>query len=210
MLKPIKVSGDPACIRYWNARELPGPPDERVLFGNNQTLQNVLVHITDGLAEDRDKAPPKEPVVLRQIHCQYVPHITVVQTNQALHITNEDETLHNLFAVPRSNPAFGDGMPVKGQFLVKRYPNPEIGLRVSCSVHLWMLAYIHILDHPYHDVTGESGTFEITNVPPGEYELSVWHEFKRFKPDQETIKVRVEAGKATKAAFTYRVKPRGE
>ena len=30
--------------------------------------------------------------------------------------------------------------------------------------------------HPYYAVTDESGRFELTDVPPGEYELVAWHE----------------------------------
>lgn len=30
--------------------------------------------------------------------------------------------------------------------------------------------------HPYYAVTDESGSFELTDVPPGTYQIVAWHE----------------------------------
>jgi hypothetical protein len=39
-----------------------------------------------------------------------------------------------------------------------------------------MNAEILVVRHPYYAVTDESGRFELTGVPPGEYEIIAWHE----------------------------------
>jgi hypothetical protein len=39
-----------------------------------------------------------------------------------------------------------------------------------------MNAEILVVPHPYYAVTDESGRFELTGVPPGEYEIVAWHE----------------------------------
>ena len=44
------------------------------------------------------------------------------------------------------------------------------------------------------DATGADGSFKLTGVPPGEYELSWWHE---ELGKGKTEKVKVEAGKDT-------------
>ena len=33
-----------------------------------------------------------------------------------------------------------------------------------------------MVPHPYYAVTDESGRFELTDVPPGQYEIVAWHE----------------------------------
>ena len=47
---------------------------------------------------------------------------------------------------------------------------------VKCNVHSWMHAYIGVMPHPYFAVTGAGWTFELTNLPPGDYTIAVWHE----------------------------------
>ena len=39
-----------------------------------------------------------------------------------------------------------------------------------------MNAEILVVSHPYYAVTDESGKFELTAVPPGQYEIVAWHE----------------------------------
>ncbi len=39
-----------------------------------------------------------------------------------------------------------------------------------------MRAFIGAVGHPYFAVSGRDGTFEMPNVPPGEYVVEAWHE----------------------------------
>ena len=73
---------------------------------------------------------------------------------------------------------------VFGQKLVKQF-KPEIGLRVQCSVHRWMYANIHVLDHPFFAITDPDGKFTLKGLPPGNYEVTVWHEYYKIKPTPE-------------------------
>ena len=97
---------------------------------------------------------------------------------------------------------------MRGLTSTAQFTHPEIGLYIKCDVHNWMNAYIHIFDHPFYAVTGKDGSFEIPNLPPGEYELTVWHELQAFKADRQMISVTIEAGKTAKVQFTYRPKPK--
>ena len=40
----------------------------------------------------------------------------------------------------------------------------------------WMEAWIVVTEHPYYAVSNEVGEFELTDIPPGQYTLRVWHE----------------------------------
>ena len=42
--------------------------------------------------------------------------------------------------------------------------------------HVWMNAEMMVVSHPYYAVTDESGRFEFTDVPPGNYQIVAWHE----------------------------------
>jgi hypothetical protein len=41
--------------------------------------------------------------------------------------------------------------------------------------HVWMNAEMFVAPHPYYAVTDVSGRFELTDVPPGQYEIVAWH-----------------------------------
>ena len=62
---------------------------------------------------------------------------------------------------------------------------PTAGLvNVRCNGgHAWMNAEIMVVSHPYYAVTDESGKFELTDVPPGQYQIVAWHE--GWKLDRE-------------------------
>jgi hypothetical protein len=39
-----------------------------------------------------------------------------------------------------------------------------------------MNAEMMVVSHPYYAVTDLNGSFELTDVPPGNYEVVAWHE----------------------------------
>lgn len=41
---------------------------------------------------------------------------------------------------------------------------------------MWMNAEIIVIPHPYYTITDESGRFELSGVPPGNYQIVAWHE----------------------------------
>ncbi len=51
----------------------------------------------------------------------------------------------------------------------------------------------------YYVITADAGSFQLQDVPPGTYELEVWHE----KLGSQKQEVTVEAGKKTVVEFTY-------
>jgi hypothetical protein len=81
----------------------------------------------------------------------------------------------------------------------RSFPAAEIMIPVSCDVHSWMSAYVGVVDHPYFDVTGDDGAFELPNLPPGEYEIEAWHEFY----GAQTMNVTVGEGESVETEFTY-------
>lgn len=66
--------------------------------------------------------------------------------------------------------------PFAGQ-VIKR-PMPTVGLvNLKCKGgHTWMNAEMMVVWHPYYAITDESGRFELTDAPAGEYQIVAWHE----------------------------------
>jgi plastocyanin len=165
---PIKMAGDPACIN-------PNATAETYV-ATNGALQNVFVYIKDGLGNKYLFDTPAEPVQLDQKGCMYHPHVLGVRVGQPLRIVNDDQTMHNVHGMPRTNQEFNKSQPITGQKDDFTFTRPEVMIPFKCDVHGWMNAYVGVLNHPYFAVTGSGGTFELRAIPPGTYTVEAWHE----------------------------------
>jgi hypothetical protein len=68
-------------------------------------------------------------------------------------------------------------------------------VRVFCNIHSTMSAVIVVLKTPYYAVSDMSGRFAIKNVPPGEYQLHVYHERalpQNLQSMEQTVRVAAE------------------
>ena len=50
-----------------------------------------------------------------------------------------------------------------------------------------------VVPHPYYAVTDANGNFELTQIPPGEYELVAWHEGWKVVGENELYDVMTQA-----------------
>jgi plastocyanin len=166
----IKADADPKC----KLMHPQGLDADQVLVNANGTLKNVFVYAKEGVSGPFEA--PKEPVVFDQAGCRYSPKVFGIQTGQPLEIRNSDDTLHNVHALAKNNKEFNLGMPIKGMKLKKVFDKPEVMVKIKCEVHPWMGAYAGVLEHPFYGVTGDDGSAQIKDLPPGEYTIEAWHE----------------------------------
>ena len=167
----LDMASDPTCAAIHSG----GVASEEVVVNPNGTLKNVFIYVKEGLAEQVFD-PPKDPVILDQKGCRYIPHVFGIQTGQPIQIVNSDATLHNVHSVVTQNKGFNLGMPIQGMKLTKKFDKPEIMAKFKCDVHPWMAAYAGVLRHPFFSVTNDEGSFEIKNLPVGNYVVETWHE----------------------------------
>jgi hypothetical protein len=197
--KPIRMDADPNCVAVWAGKKEP-PVEQTFVFGENDTLNNVTVYISKGLGDKKYDAP-KEAYVINQDGCRYLPHVSAVMAGRPIEIKNSDNTMHNVNFQPSAgsaNAAFNVAQPIKDMVHpIKSGWKPAEGESFTCQVHNWMNAWVNVYDHPFFAVTADNGQFEITGLPPGEYEVSFWHEISVFRKQMTTLKVTVTAGEAT-------------
>ena len=189
----FKMTSDPAC----GSAEVHG---ESYLVDNGN-LQNVFVHIKDGLGNKYIFDTPTEPVKLDQKGCHYVPHVLGVRVTQPLEVSNSDSTLHNVHGMPQANREFNQGQPIVGMKNTVTFTAPEVMIPFKCDVHSWMSAYVGAVAHPYFAVTGKDGTFELKTVPPGTYTIEAWHE----KLGRQTQTVTLGEKDSKDVNFTFKV-----
>ena len=191
----IKMNADPKCVKIHAGKDV---SSQQVVVNPNKTLQWVFVYVKKGLEGKKFPAPTAKATIDQQ-GCTYHPHVFGVMVNQPIEILNSDPTLHNIHALPKNNPQFNIAQPKKGMKMTKSFAKPETMVKVKCEVHNWMACYVGVLEHPFFGVTNDKGSFEIKNLPAGDYELEAWHE----KYGTQTMKVTVGAADTKIVDFTF-------
>lgn len=185
--KALPITGDQHCAA---AHTKPEPDQGTIVYAKDgNTIPFVFVYVKNGVKGKYD--PPAEPKVIDQKDCMYHPHVFGMVAGQALKITNSDTTNHNIHSLAKKNPAFNFAQAQQG--MVKdlkgneTFTREEIMVKIKCDVHAWMSTYCGVLTHPFFDVTkshidegktdpAKRGTFEIKDLPAGDYEVAAWHE----------------------------------
>jgi len=180
----IPDSADPHCVEM---HEEDPVINEALVLGEGQTMGNIFVTVTKGLP-DEEYEVPSEPFEVSQHGCRYDPHVFVMRVGQTLKVTNPDGIMHNVNGSPKNNPPFNNAMPPSVEEMEVVFSNAEPEpFALKCDIHPWMRSYCAVLEHPYYDVTEKDGKYEISDLPPGEYEIQAWHE--KLPPITETVMV---------------------
>ncbi len=171
-LRPLAMEADPAC-----AKKHSGPvPNEMLALGSGNTMGNIMVWVSKGLASGKTWPAPKTPVVLDQKGCMYQPHVMGIMVGQPYRILNSDGVLHNVHTLPKINASFNRAMPATLKEATTTFEKPEAVFHIKCDVHPWMSAYIAVFTHPFFSVVSASVKITISGLDPGTYEITAWHE----------------------------------
>jgi len=146
--------------------------DESLLVGRNGGIENAVVFIKN---ITKGKPMPATTVTLDQKGCRYDPHVLLIPAGATVDIKNDDGVLHNIHTYGKANPPVNMAQPKFRKVIHQTFQKPEI-FEVRCDAHGWMQGWFVVQDNPYYAVTDEHGNFELTDIPPGQYEIEVWQE----------------------------------
>lgn len=153
-------------------------PDPVLLAADGQVAR-AIVAIKDIAA---GKPWPKDRGGARVVQekCAFHPYIQVVRKRAALTIVNKDPLLHNIHAYELIGRArrsmFNIAQPAAGQVDTRVLKTRRGHLvEIDCDAHNWMSAWIYLSHHPYVTITDDQGRFTISDIPPGQFDIAVWH-----------------------------------
>lgn len=146
---------------------------ERLVIGPNGGVANTVVYLKD-ISSGKAIDLPEQRRHLDQRQCRYIPHILLVPVKGSLDMLSSDATLHTIHMDGAAT--FNLPFPFPNQETSRVMSTPGL-VHLRCNGgHVWMNAEMMVVSHPYYAVTGESGSYEFTDVPPGTYQIVAWHE----------------------------------
>jgi len=169
-LTPMLINKDPLICdpNSRKTRDL-----ERLVVGPQAGVANTVVFLRD-ISRGKAMDLPQQRRFLDQRQCRYEPHILLVPANAQLQMKSSDATLHTIHMDGAAT--YNLPFPFTNQMISREMPTAGL-VNLKCNGgHTWMNAEMFVAPHPYYAVTDESGRFELSDVPPGEYQLVAWHE----------------------------------
>jgi hypothetical protein len=146
---------------------------ERLVVSANGGVANTVVFLRDikaGKAMDL----PLERRSLNQKNCRYEPHILLVPLQAVLTVHSSDPLLHTVHMSGSAD--YNLPFTTAGQE-ISRPMTREGMVDLRCNAgHVWMNGEAVVATNPYYAVTDAEGHFELSSVPPGQYEIVAWHE----------------------------------
>ena len=169
--------------------------------GEAGTFRQVVVHIE---AIERGKAfPDAGPPRIEAIDCRFLPFVSIVRDDHDVVVDNMDPAMHDIQAYETSHLGprvlFNVPLPISTRYpreaglsahVHKHYAGAPVtqhihmtkGRRVfsmQCGFHAYMESWALVADHPYYAVTDKDGRYQLTDIPPGTYRVTVWHPYLR-------------------------------
>lgn len=150
-----------------------------------------------------DTAKPARQVV-DQVNKEFVPYVRVVFTGTSVSFPNKDNIRHHVYSF---SPAKKFELPLYSGVPAAPVLFDKAGVVVlGCNIHDWMIGYIYVADTPYFGKTELDGEATVENLPPGDYQLRLWHPDME-KDEQSTLQRLTVAAKGAKIAWTVALKP---
>jgi plastocyanin len=117
--------------------------------------------------------PQKQIPKLIQKDKAFHPPLLVIPVGGKVEFPNHDPFFHNVFSLFEGK-RFDLGLYESGTTRFVEFDKPGISY-IFCNIHAQMSAVVIALNTPYYAVSDKRGEINIANVPPGRYELQVFH-----------------------------------
>jgi len=163
---------------------------------NDRNEMQGVVMVVEGVTAGKPFALSIPKVEARD--CQFLPFTTVVRSEHGIEVVNMDPVMHDIQAYETSithgtRVLFNSPLPfnhkhnrgnihathehVPGKSMVHQFQLSK-GRKtfvMQCGFHAYMESWGIAVDNPYFTFTSETGSYEITGIPPGTYRLRAWH-----------------------------------
>ncbi len=148
---------------------------DRLDIDKGNGVEYTLIYVSNPPAGRMNLPAP----TISQKDCGYFPHMAIAPRGSSVTFVNDDPGLHNVHGYYTSGSErttlFNFAQPTQGEKTAQQLRKAGM-VNIQCDVHPWMNAWIWVTDNPYVAVTKADGSYSINGLPPGTYNLVMWHE----------------------------------
>jgi plastocyanin len=126
-----------------------------------------------GVAVEPAKQKPFQIPQLVQRDKSFHPSLVVIPVGGKVEFPNHDPFFHNVFSLFEGK-RFDLGLYESGTTRFVQFDKPGISF-IFCNIHSQMSAVVIALATPYYAISDTRGDLNLPDVPPGRYELQVFH-----------------------------------
>src|SRR5215469_8495741 len=144
----------------------------RVVDAAGKPVADAVVVAVPSDGALRLQARPREGVV-DQVDKEFTPKVTAVLVGTPVSFPNNDNIRHQVYSF---SPAKRFELPLYAGVPAQPVVFDKAGVVVlGCNIHDWMIGYVYVSESPYFAKTGADGKALLSELPPKEYVVRVWH-----------------------------------
>ncbi len=165
-------------------------PNTALLVGKKLELENVVVF----LANIKPEKFPAAAVTVDIVNCLYKPRVTTLLQGDTLVLRSTDAKVHHARGYLREFAPAWDRLVTKDLFRKDSSAAFNFAFRAKNSAawevlntpgllevrselgEEWLRSYVFVMPHRFFAVTNASGEFAFAGLPPGKYDMILWHE----------------------------------
>lgn len=131
----------------------------------------TLVPVQAG--ERPDKVAASSTKTIDQKDETFIPYIEIFQPGDKVVFRNSDRTRHHVYSFsPTKSFEF---VLAPGESSAAQLLERTGVVAVGCNIHDQMITYLYISDAAWIARSGSNGRASLADVPPGSYDVHVWH-----------------------------------
>jgi plastocyanin len=138
-----------------------------------QAADAVVTLIPVAPTQTAKAAPPPETRIIDQRDETFIPYVQIVRPGDPVIFRNSDKTRHHVYSFAKIK-TFEFVLAPGESSQPMQIDQTGIAV-VGCNIHDNMINYLFVSDAPWIAQTGADGIAKLDDVPPGNYQLHLWH-----------------------------------
>ena len=190
----------PAAFPECNCPAAGIPNESLVVDAKTKGLKWAIIRLTPPeTLKMRPLLKAKKAPELNLKGCMFSPHVIIVPPGVDIEVLNPDKITYNIHSLPYDSDNVSVNLPLMGAanwtYKAAWLKDPDL-IEVKDDIHNWMRGFIVCHDPRLCAISAADGTFEIKNLPPGDYKLNIWHEKFGNYMKKESIDITIKASAA--------------